>query len=117
LGGWSPNTLIGSQIVTTVYPVTVTGTTGSPYPPLPPANGITVAQTNALIAAQVALDSLTYAARIFLAQDADGVYFPAQSAGMAVDSDGTYYYAPGFSAVATVAIDADGTPYPVAIGA
>ena len=44
---------------TVQYPITAVGTTGSPYPPLPPG-GITVAQAKDLIAEQAASDLGTY---------------------------------------------------------
>lgn len=59
----------------------------------------------------------TYAQLDFLALDTDSVYFPAQSAGMVTDIDGTFYFSPGYAAVAKLVADTDGVAYPVAIGA
>lgn len=58
----------------------------------------------------------TYIAPL-LALDTDGVYFPAQPAGLYQDLDGAFYYSPGYPATHKVVLDTDGVPYPVAIGA
>lgn len=70
----------------------------------------------AAIAAQHAADSTSYVAPL-LALDTDGVYFPAQPAGVFEDTDGTYYFSPGYVGAAKAILDTDSVPYPVAIGA
>lgn len=106
------------------------GTTGTdawvgdnlvPNPTNPfPANGVTQAELSAFeaeVATEFAALPGTYALLDFLAQDTDNVYFPAAKAGMTTDLDGTFYWDPGYAAVAKLVLDTDNVAYPVAIGA